>query len=774
MLKSFDKYVLKEVASPFGIGLLVYTFTLLINMIFLLSSTLIAKDASAATVFKMLLYMLPDFLSFTIPMSTLMGVLAGLSRMSTDSEIVAFKTLGVNNGRILKPIMIFAVVNWLFSSWLIMYMAPEASYRLRDIWGQLNVKREIANIKPGNFFHQLPFYTLYFNDIDRKTDEWIDVFLYSKKQGNSDTIIMAKRGNFVQDLDAKDSYLVLKGVTVHSYKKKEPGKYDIVKYKFKKEYVPNPKEVRQTRKEKQLIFPELVRRMNDDPKNRLLAIEFHRKFALPFACLALAFLALSLGISTKKGGKVSGFIISLAVIFVYYTTSITTENMVRKGMLSPFWGMWIADFFLLVTGLILYYFSSKEKTINWERLFGFFDRIKKRFSGKPLSQQQAGAAPDRKVVLVLKLPKMRFDFRLRLFKIIDMYVVRKLLFSFFLIFTSLLLVFYIINIVELIDDVVENKVPFHYVLQYLYHHTPEIISFGLPVAILTAVLLSFSVMSKNNEIVAVQVSGISLYRLTLPAIVIGLLLSGAYFWIQEKVTPGANKRKQEILNIIHKRKGNLEREETKRWVQGKQNEFYFYDFQDQNSEKYVNFNVLYMGEHLIPTKRISAKFAKWSDNDEEIILERGFERNIRDDNPVGYEKFKQKRMKVPGGKSIFTKKVSFPRYMNIKNMNRYIAYLKEKKSDTQKFEAKLYYNYAFPLSSLMMVLIAIPFSFLMGNRGTLFGIGVAIGISMVFWFAFAVFSALGGAGILSPFISAFAPIFLFGAASIYLFMNVKT
>lgn len=774
MLKSFDKYVLKEVASPFGIGLLVYTFTLLINMIFILSSTLIAKDASAVTVLKMLLYMLPDFLSFTIPMSTLMGVLAGLSRMSTDSEIVAFKTLGVNNGRILKPIMIFAVINWIFSSWLIMYMAPEASYRLRNTWGQLNVKREIANIKPGNFYHQLPFYTLYFNDIDRKTDEWIDVFLYSKKQGNSDTIIMAKRGSFVQDLDDKNSYIVLSDVVVHTYKKKEPGIYEIVKYLFKKESVPNPTEVLQTRKEKQLIFPELVRRMNDDPGNRVLAIEFHRKFALPFACLALAFLALSLGISTKKGGKVSGFIISLAVIFVYYTTSITTENMVRKGILSPFWGMWSADFFLLVTGLILYYFSSKEKTINWERLFGIFARIKKRFTRKQHVPGQTGRAPQSNVILVLKIPKFRFNFRVRIFKIIDMYVVRKLLFSFFLIFTSLLLVFYIINIVELIDDVVENKVPFHYILQYLYHHTPEIISFGLPVAVLTAVLLSFSVMSKNNEIVAVQVSGISLYRLTLPAVVIGLLLSGAYFWLQENITPGANKRKQEILNLIHKREGNMEREEKKSWVLGNRNEFFFYDFQDQNSDKYVNFNVLYMGENFKPTKRISAKFARWSDNEEEIILEDGFERNIRGDNPVGYETFELKPMKVAGGRSLFTKKISFPKFMNIKNLKRYITYLEEKKSDTQKFEAKLYYKYAFPLSSLMMVLIAIPFSFLMGNRGTLFGIGVAIGISMVFWFSFAVFSALGGAAILSPFISAFAPIFIFTAVSIYLFMNVKT
>ncbi|NIM16485.1 MAG: LptF/LptG family permease [Candidatus Aminicenantes bacterium] len=767
-MKSFDKYILKEIASPFGIGLLVYTFTLLINMIFVLSDTLIAKEASILTVLEILAYMLPDFLSFTIPMSSLMGVLAGLSRMSTDSEIVAFKTMGVSNLRILKPIMIFAVINWLFSSWLIMYMAPEAGFRLSKIWVQLTLKRTAAFAKPGDFYKNLPYYTLYFNDVDRDTDEWKGVFLYSKKRGDTDTIILAKRGKFIQSLEEKDSWIFLKDVLVHSFQKKEPDEsYDITQFVSKKETVPNPVEMKQTRKERQLVFPELVKRIKKQPKNRLLSIEFQRKFALPFACLALAFLALSLGISTKKGGKVSGFIISLGVIFVYYTISITTENMIKKGLLSPFLGMWSANLFLLITGIIFYYFTSKEKTINWERLFVFADNIKERFRQRKQRRQKT----KRKVILVIKFKPIRLKFRL--FKIIDIYVVKKLLFTFFLIFASLIMVFYITNIVELVDDVVENNVEFFYIFEFLYYHTPEIISFVLPVSILTAVLLAFSVMSKNNEIVAVQVSGISLYRLTLPAIVIGLLLSLAYFYVQERITPGANKKKREVLNIIHKRVVKTEQEMRKNWVVGKNGEFYFYDFLDKKNNRIVNFNVIYMDENFSPNKRISAKFAKWS-NDTEIILRTGFERSFRNNVPVGFFKFTSKKMNIQGGRELFTKRIAFPQYMNIKTLKRYIRYLEEKKSDTQKYEAQLYYKYAFPLSSLVMVLIAIPFSFLMGKKGTLFGIGVAIGISMFFWFTFAVFSALGSAAILSPFISAFAPLFIFAIISGYLFMNVKT
>jgi len=766
MLKTFDRYILKEIASPFVLGLLVYTFTMMIDMIFYLSGTLISKEASVLTVVNILLYMMPDFLSFTIPMSTLMGVLAGLSRMSTDSEIIAFRTMGINNSRVLKPIMFFSITAWLFSSWLIMYLAPEGSFRLNQLLDQIKIKRTVSELKPGDFYPEFEGYTLYFDDVDPKTNEWKDVFLYSRQRGDRDTVILAKSGRYVQELDEKNSYIVLKDALVHSFEKKTPDKsYELTHYNSLKEKVPNRVAIKQTRKSRQLVLPELMKRMKKDPGDRGLAIEFHRKFTLPFACLAMSFLALSLGISTKKGGKISGFVISLGVIFVYYVISLTTENMVRTGSLSPFIGMWCANIFLLILGTILYYYSSREKALRFDRLYDFADQIKKRIHRYLQKKQQQEKSR------TVQFPRMRIFSRF--FKIIDLYVAKKLVFTFFMVFTSLILVFYIITIMELIDDVVENNVAFVRIFEFIYYHTPEIISFALPVSVLTAVLLAFSMMSKNNELVAVQVSGISLYRLTLPAVVTGVLISLFFFYIQENIMPDANKKKQEILAIIHNIELKTSKEMSKNWVVGDNNEFYFFNLMDRDTNTIDEFNVIYMNNDFSMEKRLSSRSARWL-NEKELMLENGFERDFKDNRPVDFIKFKTRDIKIEKGKALFTEKIDFPEFMNIKTLKTYIQYLKEKKSNTQKYEAKLYYKYAYPLSSLVMVLIAIPFSFLMGNRGTFFGIGIAIGISMAFWFAFAMFSALGSAAILSPFISAFAPIFIFTAVSIYLFMNIKT
>ena len=537
MKRAFDRYILKEIASPFAIGLLVYTFTLLINQILILSKTLIAKGATAGTIFKILVYLLPDLFSFTIPMATLMGVLAGMSRLSSDSEIVAFRTMGLRNRQLLKPVMLFSVATWLVSSWLIMYLAPEANYRFSRLYTGVALSQTVSGIKPGVFYQGLPFYSLYFRDQERD-GEWRDVFLCSMMKPDEDTLIFARAGRFIYKQSQKDNYIVLSDGVVHEFKKKDPGKYSLTFFSRKTETISSLVTIRQTRRSTQLVFPELLRRMRAEPADVLLSLEFHKKFALPFACLALGFLGMSLGISTRKGGKTSGFVISLGIIFIYYVLMTAGRNLIIKRIVTPFWGSWAPTLFLVAIGIWLYRFSTLEKAIDWDRLFAFGRKRRQRAgAGRPPPRRPAGT--------------IRFNWRP--LKILDGYVLRRMALIFFLVFSSLLLVFYIINILELIDNIIENKVSFFYVLKYDYYATPEIVTLILPISILTAVLLTFSLMSKNNEVIAVQVSGVSLLRLALPAVFAGLFLSLAIFFIQENILPEANRRSARMLDVIHKR-----------------------------------------------------------------------------------------------------------------------------------------------------------------------------------------------------------------------------
>ena len=755
MKRAFDRYILKEIASPFAIGLLVYTFTLLINNILILSKTLIAKGATAGTIFMILVYLLPDLFSFTIPMATLMGVLAGMSRLSSDSEIVAFRTMGLRNRQLLKPVMLFSAATWLVSSWLIMHLAPEANYRFSKLYTGVALSQTISGIKPGVFYQGLPFYSLYFRDQDRG-GQWRDVFLCSMTKPEEDTLIFARGGRFIYKQFQKDNFIVLTDGVVHSFKKKEPDKYSLTFFSRKTEKISNLVTFRQTRRGTQLVFPELLRRLRAEPGDVLLNLEFHKKFALPFACLALGFLGMSLGISTRKGGKTSGFVISLGIIFIYYVLMTAGRNLIIKRIVSPFWGSWAPTLFLVAIGIWLYRYSTLEKEIAWDRLFSLGWRRRK-------PQEPPPAAGS------VKPPV----FRWRPLKILDRYVLRRMVLIFFLVFSSLLLVFYIINILELIDNVIQNKIPFAYVLKYDFYATPEFVTIILPIAILTAVLLTFSLMSKNNEVIAVQVSGVSLLRLALPAVFLGLFLSLAVFFIQEKVLPEANRQSARMLDVIHKRQPAGEIEFARNWVLGRDNQIYFYDYYEKGNRRFVNFNILYLDAGFRLQRRVSALNATWQGN-HALLLRRGFARNFQDNLPGALIPFRKLRLEIAEDPQFFTEKVKFSGAMNSGELKEYIRYLQKKRSDPLRYQAQLYNNYAFPFSALVMVFIAIPFSFLMGSRGALFGIGIAVGISMIYWGALGIFSSVGSTGVMSPLLAAFAPLVLFSLISLVLFLKIKT
>ena len=757
MKRVFDRYILKEIASPFAIGLLVYTFTLLINQILILSKTLISKGATAGTIFKILIYLLPDFLSFTIPMASLMGVLAGMSRLSSDSEIVALRTMGVRNRQLLRPVLLFSFCTWLVSTWLIMFLAPEANYRFNKLYTGVVLSQTVSGIKPGVFYQGLPFYSLYFRDQERGGD-WRDVFLYSMKKPEEDTLILARKGRFIYKQSQKENFIVLNDGVVHGFKKSDPGKYTLTFFAQKTETISSLATFRQTRRSTQLVFPELLRRLRAAPGDVLLSLEFHKKFALPFACLALGFLGMSLGISTRKGGKTSGFVISLGIIFVYYVLMTAGRNLIIKGAVTPFWGSWAPTLFLVAIGAWLYRYSTLEKAINWERLFAF-NWLRRRRPG-PLRAEAAGR--DRWTFL-----------RWRPLKILDRYVLRRMFLIFSLVFSSLLLVFYLVNILELIDNVIENKVPFFYLLKYDFYATPEIVTIILPAAILTAVLLTFSLMSKNNEVIAVQVSGISLLRLALPAVFLGLFLSLGVFFIQENVLPEANRRATATLDVIHKRQSVADMEFARNWVLGLDDRIYFYDFYEKSRRRFVGFNILRLDKEFRLRQRITARSAVWQE-ERVLLLRDGFTRDFHDNLPAARQTFLELRLPVAENQKFFSEKIKFSGAMNSRELKEYIRYLEEKRSDPLRYRAQLYNNYAFPFSSLVMVFIAIPFSFLMGNRGALFGVGIAVGVSMAYWGVLGISSSVGATGLLSPLIAAFAPLVLFTLISVFLFFKIKT
>jgi lipopolysaccharide export LptBFGC system permease protein LptF len=138
-----------------------------------------------------------------------------------------------------------------------------------------------------------------------------------------------------------------------------------------------------------------------------------------------------------------------------------------------------------------------------------------------------------------------------------------------------------------------------------------------------------------------------------------------------------------------------------------------------------------------------------------------------------YAPFEQARLPLPAA-SYFRTEAPEPDRMTAAELRAYIDELKASGYAVLEYEVALHRKFAFPLVTLVMTLIAVPFAVTTGKRGALYGIGLGIALALVYWTAISVFAALGASGVLPPALAAWAPNLLFGATAAFLLLTVRT
>ena len=782
MLKLVDRYILKDILPAFLLGLLVYSFLLLMNQILLLSEVLITKSVSLSVVLSLLFYLVPSVLAFTLPMSVAVGILAGLSRLSSDSEIIAFKTLGVGHKRIIRPILLFAVFGFVVTSFLTLYLAPRSNYQWVQMFSKSVLSKVQLKIKPRQFNESIPNMVLYIQDIARN-DEWRNVFIYFSEPREEPRIVFAKRGYLNFHQESKNATLELTDGVLHSYPLNEPVKYRVTTFKTFEENLPikdivtrraggkhvREKDIEELRKDAEKIraalseFPEEEKtsRQYWNRKRDLIShwVEIHKKFALPFACLIFAVLGLPLGATTRKGGRTSGFTISIGIILVYYVLITAGEQLAMDGKIPPFVGMWGPNIIFAFCGIFLLIRSAKETSLI-APVFRFFQRHKrKRSTGRIGTPRIIGAG----------LP-----FSLRFPNILDRYILRKYLFIFGLAFFSMLFIFVIVTFFERIDSVYEYNKPLSMFFRFLWLKMPEFIHYILPIAALISTLLSLGLANKFNEITAMKACGISIYRIIMPLLFMGILISFFAYYNQENILPFSNKKAEEIWYEIIDVPARSYRHLDRRWVLNREgNRIYNYSYFDQEALAFNHLSVFELDSVAWSLeKRIFAEKGLLQGHD--LILNNSWYRVFDGDRPVEYEKYDEMLLSGVEDKNFFLKDWKEPDQMSYGELNQYIAHIEEKSFETTRFRVDLLYKTSFPLTIFVITLLGIPFAFTMGKKGTLVGIGISMGIVMIYWGAIGIFKSLGYVGYLSPFLAAWGPNLIFGLAGLYMVLTLRT
>lgn len=803
MLKFFDRYLLKEIVPPFFIGLLVYSFVLLMNQVFLLAELFIAKGVALGTVARIFFYLMPSVLAFTVPMGVLMGILAGLSRLSSDSEIIAFKSLGIPNTRLLRPILLFAGAGWLITSGLSLYLAPRANH----LWVRTLTESVLAKVQfrinPREFNESIPRLVLFVQDITPE-NEWKNIFVHIAREGEEPRDIFARSGKLHFFPELRRATLELVDGSIHTAPLSDAQRYGLtffdrveeeievetlfaqfssekrVREKDIGELLAEVRRVRERRAQIERDGQEIeglvaglrearlkdveFRLWQNDREWRSHQVEIHKKFALPFVCFIFVFMGIPLGMSTRKGGRTSGFTLSLGIILVYYILITAGEKMAMDGRLSPWLGMWGPNLVFLATGVYLFARSTKEKP-----LFNLSWRAgTKKVPRTVVIRVRLGRGTRR--LFTWRWPRLSMPFP----NLLDRYVMRKYLAIFFLVFAALLLISIIVTFFERLDNVYQHNKSLNLLLTYIQYKIPEFIHFILPVTTLAATLLALGLLTKSNEITAMKACGISLYRLALSIVFLASLASLFAFGLQERLLPSANKKAEEVWNRINDIPPRTYNFLDRRWVLSKDKDRIFhYRYYDPIAGVFSQLSVY---ELDLPSwslkRRIFAEKGRIEGNDLWFI--KGWSRHFGGETSTRLEVFKEMGFRVEEEAGYFVKEWKEPSLMSYAELKSYIADIKEMGFETRRFDVDLSSKISFPLVSLVMALIGIPFAFSMGRKGALVGIGLSIAIAMVYWGVLGVFRSLGYVGFLSAFLGSWGPNLVFGMTGLYLLLRLRT
>jgi LPS export ABC transporter permease LptG len=285
--------------------------------------------------------------------------------------------------------------------------------------------------------------------------------------------------------------------------------------------------------------------------------------------------------------------------------------------------------------------------------------------------------------------------------------------------------------------------------------------------------VNFAILTKNSEINAIKAGGVSLYRISVPIVMSGIVVSLVCFGLQEYILPYSNRRAEELEDEIKERASQTRNLLDRRWMLGRNQQIYHYTYYDPPRMLFNGLAVYRFNESSFKlTERLYADQAGWDPSAGGWVFRNGWQRNFDEQAEVRrFDELVVRDMELP---DYFVKEEKQSDQMTFYELSRYMRDLSQSGFDVVRFEVALQSKLAFPLAALITAIIGVPFSFTPRKKGALYGIGVAIVIGLSYYVTTRVFAYMGNSAMLPPLMAAWAPNVLFGVGALYGLFNVRT
>jgi len=375
-----------------------------------------------------------------------------------------------------------------------------------------------------------------------------------------------------------------------------------------------------------------------------------------------------------------------------------------------------------------------------------------------------------RIVVVIRVPPLTVP-RPRL---LDVYVSSQYLRVAALAFAAFLGLYYIGTVIDLSDKVLKGQTSASILAQYLWYSTPQFIAYVIPTATLVGVLATIGGLTRSSELTVMRACGVSLYRAAVPLLALALVWSGVLFLLQEHVIAPAQRRADALNDIIHDRPARTLDVENRNWLAGANGRLFYYLAFDPRRTMLYDASIF---DTVDAPYRLAlhthAERATYRPREQGWLAETGWVQRFEPKSGPVREAFGARRVDFGDPQTFYAAQVPAD-LMTFGELRSYIARLGASGFSVAEQRVNLEKKIAFPLVTLVMTLLGVPFGVTTGRRGALYGIGLALTLALGYWLLMTVFVAMGTADVLPARLAAWAANILFLAGAGYMVLTVRT
>ena len=769
MTRIIDRYVYREVLPPLAIGVGVFTFFFLIDRVYQLTNLVITKNVPFGLVMSLLVFLLPTFLSMTLPLALLVAVLLVCGRLAGDLEVAAFKAAGISPLRLFRPFLVVSCLVTCAVAWLTISVAPASIAGFQLQLFRILQTRAVAAVRERTFTGALGQFVVYVEEVTPSQVGLRGVLVSDERDPKLSRIILAREGRLLGDEANRKLTIRFLDGSITETERDDQRRFRHTAFTLYDMTLPLDMpasgSAKDVKPELQLPLGALVRTASSlaakGQPSTPFWVEMHKRFALPVAAVVFVLVGFPLGIRTQRGGRSVALASSFIIVVAYYVLFTTMEGLANSGRMRVAVALWLPNALFGLAGVALLWESMGTGSRGWlDRVWRLRALVT---AGDWLRGWTAWADRARRA----RRPRASTF-------LIDRYLIREYLTFLGLGLLGGAVLYVMVDLLQTLDRYLRVKPPLALILQHFLYGGPGEIYKGLPIIVLLATLFLFLTLSKNRELDALKAAGISLYRASLPILATALAISIAAVVFQEAVLPELTAKADEVDRV--KIRGQVPRHlqrQSQIWYRSSDTRFIRMGLLDPVDRSIDGLVVLDVDARYRLATRLDARKARWTPDG--WVLSDGIVRRFDAAQRVRAEPFRTQAGVLQEHLDDFTQVQKPPETMSFMELRSYVTKLQESGRRVGKYLVQLYAKLSFPLVNLIMALVAIPFALVAPRTsGRAVAIGMAVVVGVGYWVVHSMALAFAQADLLPPLLAAWTANIVFTGIGAALFLNART